>query len=225
MTMADTRHGMETGAEGRERLPSARFWDRIAEKYARKPVADEAVYQRKLELTRELLTPETEVLEVGCGTGSTAMAHAPHAGRVMAYDFSSKMIEIARSKARDAGVENVEFACASIEGLDVPDESFDVAMAHSVLHLVEDRAAALRRIRELLRPGGAFVSSTVCLGDRMGWFRYIAPLGRRLGLLPVVKVFGERDLLAGIEAAGFDIENVWRPDGSLGVFVIARRPA
>ena len=46
---------------------SARFWDRIAARYARKPVADEAAYQKKLAVTREYLRPDMEVLEFGCG--------------------------------------------------------------------------------------------------------------------------------------------------------------
>ncbi|MDJ0945640.1 MAG: hypothetical protein QNJ30_19405 [Kiloniellales bacterium] len=41
----------------------SRFWDRIAERYSKRPVADEAAYQRKLEVTREYFRPEMEVLE------------------------------------------------------------------------------------------------------------------------------------------------------------------
>ena len=52
---------------------STRFWDRIAERYARKPVPDEAVYQEKLKVTREYFRADTDVLEIGCGTGSTAI--------------------------------------------------------------------------------------------------------------------------------------------------------
>ena len=52
---------------------SARFWDRIAERYSKSPVADEAAYQKKLQVTREYFRPDMEVLEIGCGTGSTAI--------------------------------------------------------------------------------------------------------------------------------------------------------
>ena len=57
--------------------PTDRFWDRIADRYAAKPVPDQAVYERKLQITRTLLHPQAEVLELGCGTGSTALALAP----------------------------------------------------------------------------------------------------------------------------------------------------
>lgn len=79
--------------------PSPRFWDFIATRYARQPVPDEAVYQRKLEITRGVLEPHHEVLELGCGTGSTAIAHAPHVRQVRAVDISPRMLDIARRKA------------------------------------------------------------------------------------------------------------------------------
>lgn len=55
-----------------------KFWDRMANKYARQPIADEAAYQHKLDVTRQHFTPQSKVLEFGCGTGSTALLHAPH---------------------------------------------------------------------------------------------------------------------------------------------------
>ena len=54
-----------------------KFWNKLADKYSRQSVRDEAGYQKKLEVTREYLQPDMEVLEIGCGTGSTAIAHAP----------------------------------------------------------------------------------------------------------------------------------------------------
>ena len=55
----------------------SKFWDRIAVHYSKQPVADELSYQKKLEVTREFLTPQSKVLEFGCGTGSTAIAPCP----------------------------------------------------------------------------------------------------------------------------------------------------
>ena len=71
---------------------SARFWDKIAERYSKRPIADEAAYQKKLQVTREYLRPDMEVLEFGCGTGSTAITHAPCVKHIHAIDISPKMI-------------------------------------------------------------------------------------------------------------------------------------
>ena len=89
-----------------------KFWNLFARRYARSPVSDEAAYQTKLAKTQEYFSPEMTVLEFGCGTGSTAIVHAPHVARLDAIDFSENMIAIARDKAAAAGRANAGRACA-----------------------------------------------------------------------------------------------------------------
>jgi ubiquinone/menaquinone biosynthesis C-methylase UbiE len=201
---------------------SHRFWDRIAERYAKKPVGDEAAYQRKLAVTREHFRPDMTVLEIGCGTGSTAIAHAPYVARIRATDISKNMIEIATRKAAAAGVKNVTFECCSVEELDVARESVDAVLALSLLHLLEDKEAAIARIHDMLRPGGVFVSNTVCLGDNMRWFRFVGPLGRWLGVFPLVRIFTRKELEQSLTGAGFEIEHAWQPHKQV-VFIIASK--
>jgi ubiquinone/menaquinone biosynthesis C-methylase UbiE len=203
---------------------AATFWDRIAARYSKKPVPDEAVYQRKLEVTREYFRPDMQVLEFGCGTGSTAIAHAPFVRHILATDISDRMLEIARGKAADAAVDNVTFHQATLEELDEPDESFDVVLGLSILHLLEDKEAAIARVRRLLKPGGVFVSSTVCAGDTMRWIKLIIPVGRRLGLMPYVGVFTSDELVTAMGAAGFEIDHRWQPGRGKALFLVARKP-
>jgi ubiquinone/menaquinone biosynthesis C-methylase UbiE len=199
----------------------ARFWDRIARKYARTPIKDEAAYQQKLEKTRAYLTPNAEVYEFGCGTGSTAIAHAPYAKHILATDISANMIAIARSKAEAADIQNVTFRQEEAETVAEGGGPYDMVMAHSILHLLEDRDAAIARSWRLLKPGGVFVSSTACLSDGMGWFRFIAPAGRLLGLIPYVAFFSRENLKASVRAAGFRIEHEWQPGKNKAVFIVA----
>ncbi len=201
---------------------SNRFWDRVAARYAKKPVGDEAAYQRKLAKTREYFRPDMEVLELGCGTGLTAVAHAPYVGHIRATDISEKMIDIAKGRAADADVRNVSFETGAAEDLDLASESFDAVLALSLLHLLEDRDAAIARIHGVLRPGGIFVSNTVCLGDSMKWFRFVAPVGRWLGVFPLLRIFTRSDLETSIKTAGFEVEHEWQPDKRV-VFIIARK--
>ncbi len=203
---------------------SAKFWDRIADRYARKPVADEASYQKKLQVTREYFQPDMEVLEIGCGTGSTAIAHAPYVRHIHATDLSSKMIEIAQGKADAAGVQNVTFETLAIDAMQKPAHSLDAVLALSVLHLLEDKEAVIAKVHRLLRPGGIFVSSTACLGDTMKWFRFIAPIGRRLGLIPTVRIFSVAELVESLSDAGFEIDYQWQPGRGKAVFIVARKP-
>lgn len=200
-----------------------RFWDRIAERYARKPVPDQEVYETKLIKTEELLKPTDRVLEVGCGTGTTALHHAPRVASYRATDLSPRMIEIARAKAEDEGLDNLTFDVAGVEDLTSEPEPYDVVLAHSVLHLVAEVPAALARFHELLRPGGRLVLTVPCLGDTAAWFRYVGPLGTALGLFPKVYVFREMQFMSWLEGAGFEVEERWLPGPRRGVFLIARK--
>ena len=204
--------------------PSPKFWDRVAAKYAKSPVPDQEVYERKLEITRALFRPDMDVLALGCGTGSTAIAHAPHVRHIRAVDISDKMLDIARAKADAAGVTNVDFERAAIEELTLPNEGYDLVMAHSLLHLLPDKEAALEAIFSTLKPGGAFVSSTACIGDTQAWLRFILPIGRFFGRMPFVEIFTTEQLVQSIEAAGFVIDQQWQPAPGRALFIVARKP-
>jgi ubiquinone/menaquinone biosynthesis C-methylase UbiE len=203
---------------------NARFWDFIAKRYAKQPVADEASYRKKLEVTQTYLRPESEVLELGCGTGSTAILHAPKVKHVRAIDVSGKMLQIARGKAEAAGVGNISFEQMTIEDLEVPDASLDVVMAHSILHLLDDKEAAIAKVFRMLKPGGVFVTSTICLADSMNWFRYIARIGHFVGVLPLVKFFTAAELETTLTDAGFEIDHRWQPAPDKAIFLIGKKP-
>jgi len=204
---------------------STRFWDKIAERYARQPIADEEAYQKKLDVTRGYFRPDMEVLEFGCGTGSTAISHAPYVKHILATDVSSKMIAIAQDKARADNISNATFRQSSIDELDLPSQSLDAVLGLSILHLLESRDEAIASVYEMLKPGGVFVTSTVCLGDSaMRYLKFIVPIGRFLNLMPMVKVFTEAELAASLTKLGFDIDYQWRPDKSIAVFIVARKP-
>lgn len=202
---------------------SAKFWDRHAVGYSKRPVADEAAYEQKLRVTRDYFRPDMTVLEFGCGTGSTAIAHAAHVKLIQAIDISTKMIEIARTKADAADIDNVTFEVSTIEDFQAPDQSFDAVMGHSILHLLEDKDAAIAKVHGLLKPGGVFVSSTSCLGDTMKFFKVIGPIGHFLGLIPLVRVFTVTELVDSLTAAGFAIDHQWQPGRDKAVFIVARK--
>ncbi len=75
---------------------AAAFWDNLADRYSKKPVKDTESYNRTLDCTRKHLSATDEILEVGCGTGTTALLLAPSVKQITASDISSRMIEIAK---------------------------------------------------------------------------------------------------------------------------------
>ena len=202
---------------------SRKFWDKIAERYSKRPIADEAAYRKKLQVTREYFRPDMEVLELGCGTGSTAIAHAPHVKRIRAIDISSKMIEIAQRKAAAKNIENVTFERSSIDEFDAPDRSLDAVLGLSILHLLENKEEVLAKVHRMLKPGGVFVSSTACVGDTMKFLKLIAPIGRLFGLMPFVAIFTTKELEDSLTDAGFEIDYQWQPGKGKAVFIVAKK--
>lgn len=201
------------------------FWDRLAQRYAKTPIADQASYEIKLEKTRALLRPDSRVLEFGCGTGSTAILHAPHVAQIHAIDYSAGMLDIARERARTAGVSNLNFQRATLAELDSPAGCWDVIMGMSILHLLPDRARVIARVDELLKPGGVFISSTMCMGDAPLPMRALVPIFRALPLLPSVSSFTLEQLKDELQQAGFEIEECWRPGPNKAAFIVARKRA
>lgn len=200
----------------------SKFWDRAAKGYAKKPVPSESIYQEKLRKTQMYLTPDSKVFEFGCGTGSTALAHASYVSSILATDISSNMLDIAREKAADANVKNVTFQRDSIESFDGKPGSFDVVLGMSILHLVSDKKATLKKVHELLKEGGVFVTSTTCVSDFMKWFKYVAPILSGLRILPPMLCFSLAELNKDLLDAGFEIEHFWKPEGD-SVFIVARK--
>jgi len=202
---------------------SVKFWDKIAERYSKQPIADEAAYQKKLQVTREYFRPDMEVLELGCGTGSTAIAHAPFVKHIVAIDISSKMIAIAQGKADAGNIKNVTFGRSSIADFSMPDRTLDAVLGLSILHLLDNKERVISRVHQMLKPGGIFVTSTACLGDSVRFFKFVAPIGKVLGLMPLVKVFTTRELVASLTEAGFEIDHQWQPGKNTGVFIVAKK--
>jgi ubiquinone/menaquinone biosynthesis C-methylase UbiE len=201
----------------------SKFWDKHADRYSKRPVADEDAYRKKLQITRQYLKPDMEVLEFGCGTGSTAIAHAPYVKHIQAIDISTKMIEIAQAKAAANNVENVTFRTSSIDEFSVPDQTFDAVLGLSILHLLDNKEEVISKVHKMLKPGGVFVTSTVCIGDMMKFFKVIGPIGKFFGLLPVLDVFTAKELEDSLTDAGFEIAHQWQPGKGKAVFIVAKK--
>lgn len=201
---------------------SKEFWNKCASRYAKSPIRDEEAYQKKLAITQEYFQPDWSVLEFGCGTGSTAIIHAPYVKQIVATDLSEKMLEIAERKARDAGVENVSFQQGTLDSLDFETESFDAVLGLNVLHLIEDVDAAISRVHGVLKPGGIFVSSTALVGEISVFWRLLIPLMQLIGLAPYVNRFGKAQLVSKLTNSGFSIDREWQP-GKASVFIVAKK--
>jgi len=204
----------------------ARFWDKTARKYAKDPIKDMAGYERTVAHVRGQLKSTDEVLELGCGTGTTALKLAPAVARYIGSDISSEMIAIAREKAAVERCGNLHFEVAGSDRSSWPTGPFDAVLAFNVLHLVGDRAQYLRDVHAALKPGGLFLSKTACLNEMSRLIRLAVPVAQWLGKAPTVTFFDADELAREIAAAGFSIDETAR-HGTQGkdprIFIAARR--
>jgi SAM-dependent methyltransferase len=207
----------------------ARFWDRMAVQYAADPIADLAGYEATLRRVQGLLAADQDVLEIGCGTGTTALRLAPFTRRLLATDVSTGMIAIAREKLAAQPVPQLSFDVADADAAVAGQGDCDVVLAFNVLHLVTDLDRALQLAARALRPGGLLISKTACIAEMNPLIPCLAlPLMRAVGKAPPVLCFDAAALQAAIARQGMDIVSVER-HGTRGqdfrVFIVARKPA
>ena len=111
-------------------------------------------------LKRAAIGPDTKVLDVGCGVGTTAITVAKRfGGDVTAVDIEPLMLERAQESVQAAGIDDrVRVQEGDILGLDFPDDAFDVVIAEAVTMFV-DRARAARELIRVCRPGGRVLAT------------------------------------------------------------------
>jgi SAM-dependent methyltransferase len=123
--------------------------------------------------------PGDTVLELGAGPGETGFAAAElvgEGGRLISSDFSPEMVEVARRRGAELGLENVDYRVIDAERIDLDAASVDAVLCRSAYMLVADPAAALSGTRRVLRSGGRLAMSVWSAPEHNPW----ASIGGRI---------------------------------------------
>ncbi|MFN4057342.1 MAG: class I SAM-dependent methyltransferase [Roseinatronobacter sp.] len=204
----------------------AAFWTRHAPRYAKAAIRDSAGYERTLARTADLIAGRATVLELGCGTGMTALRLAPVVESYLATDLAPGMIVQARSRLDQAPTDGLVFTVATARDLAAERLRFDAILGFSYLHLLRDLAETLSRIHTMLEPGGLFISKTPLVGEMSPLIRVAIRPAQWLGLAPHVLMLTEDTLRAALVAAGFEIVETARHGSGpkdARLFVFARK--
>ena len=133
------------------------------------PCGDDCPHPEAMEHTNEImaksvdLKPETKVLDLGCGYGSTARFLAAHYGcRVTATNISEKELELGRERALEEGLEElVVFEYGDFHDLKYDDNSFDVVWSQESFLHGADKSRILAECQKVLVPGGTLVFTDI----------------------------------------------------------------
>jgi ubiquinone/menaquinone biosynthesis C-methylase UbiE len=157
-------------------------------------------------------SPGDVVLELAAGQGDVGFALAPRVGRLITSDFSAAMLDIARRRAEELGLTNVEFRELDAEALELEDQSVDGVVCRWGYMLMPNPATALAETRRVLRPGGRLVFAVWASGDLNPWISLAGRIMVAHGHMPPPEpsepgmfVLGnEEKLRALVESAGLE---------------------
>ncbi len=200
-----------------------KFWDKRAKGYENKEKRSEPLYNRAVEKTKTYLKTSDIVLDYGCGPGLMTNQFTKHAKEILGLDISSKMIDVARRNAKEDKIENIEYIQSTIFDEKFEHESFNVITAFNVLHLVEDERKTMKRINELLNPGGLFISETVCLDEKKSFLRFVFKLIGKMGIVPNLIHYNSSELENLIKESKFQIVETEKIQSDPLVYFIAAK--
>ena len=176
---------------------------------------DNFVAMREEYLRQMNLAPDTDLLDLGCGTGVVARALASSesfSGKIVGVDFSSELIEAAKKLAKEEGTsDRIKFRVGDASALEDEDESFDAVILHTLISHVPDPAAVISEARRVARPGsliavfdGDYASLTYATGDHRADADMVAAILDAVVANPYVM----RELPSILKSAGLEIESM-----------------
>ncbi|HEY9204705.1 MAG TPA: class I SAM-dependent methyltransferase [Candidatus Methanoperedens sp.] len=204
-----------------------KFWDMISidfDKQASK--GTEQNHIKIVENAKKHLKVGDIVLDCGCATGTVAIEIAGNVKKVHGIDISSKMIDAAKRKAAERKIGNIDFAQSTIFDERHKRESFDVILALNVLHLLEDTQKVMKKMNELLKPGGFVISSTVCMGEKKSFLNILLIPLIKIGIIPSMRFFKVSELEDSIANGNFQIvetESLYDIGSQPNHFIVAKK--
>lgn len=186
------------------------FWDRIAKFYDLfEKIYNGKVYKNLGKEVAKAIDATDFVLECACGTGAISYVVAEKCNKLIATDYSNKMLKKAKKKCKK--LKNVEFEWADITKLKYEDGLFDKVVAGNVIHLLEDPYGALKELERVCRVGGQIIIPTYINMEKKGktnfFVRAIDKAGAKFKQQFTYETYREFFERAGHTDVKFDVVN------------------
>lgn len=203
---------------------SEKFWDRIANMYAKQPVSDMEIYKFKHQKIKSVLSPDDMVFDYGCGTASMSIELSSHVKGIHAIDISSKMLEIANQRINGKNIKNIKVTKSSISDFDFIPGAYDVVLAVNIFHFIDEPGSDLNRVSKMLKRDGILITETPCMGEHKRFANYLMYYLGKIGLIPKLNMLTFESFENFLSESGFGI--IYKKNLSKtprDYFVIARK--
>lgn len=182
------------------------FWNRRSEVFDKQVLSVyENAYRKTVKRSAAFLKKEDRVFEIGCGTGVATIPLSKYVKEITATDISENMIQKAREKAKNQSKDNIIFQTGELTEMEVEPESYDVVAAYNVLLYMKNQEEVLKKIYEVLKPGGIFLSATDCLGRNLSKDSVKKFWKSKLHLMPYVAFDTPISLMRKIQKNDFEV--------------------
>jgi ubiquinone/menaquinone biosynthesis C-methylase UbiE len=163
--------------------------------------------------------PGDTVLELAAGPGDTGFAAAEllgEGGRLVSTDLTPSMVEVARRRAAELGLRNVEHRVMDAERIELEDDSVDGVLCKFGYMLMPDQQAACAETRRVLRPGGHVALAVWRSSELNPWISVAGRLLVERDLVPppergapgIFALASEERLRGLFEGSGFSVERM-----------------
>lgn len=185
------------------------FWNRRSEVFDKQVLSVyENAYKKTVKRSAAFLKKEDRVFEIGCGTGVATIPLSKYMKEITATDISENMIQKAREKAKDQSKDNIVFQTGELTEMEVEPESYDAVAAYNVLLYMKNQEEVLKKIYEILKPGGIFLSATDCLGRNLSKDSVKKFWKSKLHLMPYVVFDTPISLMRKIQKNDFEVMEI-----------------
>lgn len=182
------------------------FWNRRSEVFDKQVLSVyENAYRKTVKRSAAFLKKEDRVFEIGCGTGVATIPLSKYVKEITATDISENMIQKAREKAKNQSKDNIFFRTGELTEMEVEPESYDVVAAYNVLLYMKNQEEVLKKVYEVLKPGGIFLSATDCLGRNLSKDSVKKFWKSKLHLMPYVAFDTPISLMRKIQKNDFEV--------------------
>jgi ubiquinone/menaquinone biosynthesis C-methylase UbiE len=204
-----------------------KFWSKNASKYDQSIIEKYwKIYPSLLDKISSDLGTGGTVLEVATGTGLVALKIASTADQVHAIDISPQMIDVAKKKAEETGIDNVAFSVEDAYALPFGDGMFDTVICNNALHNMKQPEDALSEIKRVLRQDGRFIAIIAGVGESFK-FKVALTISTLIGQLPVYHKLNLDEFADFIDKSGFDVvtkERMKHPEDKMALLYVTSYP-